>query len=284
MSRWSEVTTIKFVEAYRDWPCLWNVKDAIYKNKHARDAAYKEIENIMNIEGFGIMEIKNKIRALRSTYSQEKKKIKDSKKSGAGTNQVYVPGVKWFKEMDSFLHQLEDNKRQTEDNLTVQPEQQKNITGEEVTDDTNLEEMGDNIIEEDNVHQPATKKRRLGTKVKQISSVVQDLKRITETVVREPEMENEYVIFGRSIAAQLMKLSPYSAIQAQDRIQSVLTELKLQDLQRHSNASSIASYVNTPLQSPSEEQFSVSEMSGTCLQQTNNYSTSDIIHQAFHDL
>lgn len=119
MSRWTENTTMKFVEAYRERPCLWNVKDAIYKNKHARDTGYKEIENIMNIEGFGIVEIKNKIRALRSTYSQEKKKIKDSKKSGAGTDQVYVPNVKWFKEMDSFLHHLEDNKRKTEDNLTV---------------------------------------------------------------------------------------------------------------------------------------------------------------------
>ncbi|XP_031329188.1 uncharacterized protein LOC116160584 [Photinus pyralis] len=65
------------------------------------------------------------------------------------------------------ITQSQINTEQTE----VQPEQQKNITGEEVTDDINREEMGDNIIEEENVHQPATQKGRLGTKVKQFSSV-----------------------------------------------------------------------------------------------------------------
>lgn len=45
----------------------------IYKNKQVRDAAYKEMEEVMGIEEFGVPEIKNKIRALRSTNSQEKK-------------------------------------------------------------------------------------------------------------------------------------------------------------------------------------------------------------------
>lgn len=134
------------------------------------------------------------------------------------------------------------------------------------------------------MHQPPIKKRRLGSKVKQISSVVQDLKQISETIVREPEIENEYVIFGRSVAAQLMKLAPRFAIQAQQRIQSVLTEFKLQDLQSSSNSPSVASYVNTPLQSPSEPQFSVSGMSETYLQETNNFSTPDIISRALTDL
>lgn len=119
MSRWSEETTIKFVEEYRARPCLWNIKLAVYKNKSARDTALKEIEELMGIESFGINEIKNKIKNLRSTYAQEKKKIKDSKKSGAGTDEVYVPHIKWFMEMDSFLNILEDNKRPAEDNFNT---------------------------------------------------------------------------------------------------------------------------------------------------------------------
>lgn len=119
MSRWNEATTIKFVEEYRERPCLWDIRAAIYKNKQARESAYKEIEDIMGIEGFGVPEIKNKIRALRSTYSQEKKKIKDTMKSGAGSEDIYVPSIKWFKEMDVFLRKVEDNKRPTQDNITV---------------------------------------------------------------------------------------------------------------------------------------------------------------------
>lgn len=118
MSRWNEETTLKFVQLYREKPCLWDIKTPIYKNKQARDSAYKEIEDTMGIEGFGVQEIKNKIKNLRSTYSQEKKKIKDSMKSGAGSNDIYIPNVRWFKEMDQFLRVLEENKRHTEDNLS----------------------------------------------------------------------------------------------------------------------------------------------------------------------
>lgn len=118
LSRWSENTTLKFVQEYRMRECLWNTKSPIYKNRNARETAFKEIQEVMGIEGFGVTEIKNKIKALRSTYAQELKKIKDSKKSGAGTDSVYVPHVKWFEEMHAFLQCL-DNKRPTHDNLMV---------------------------------------------------------------------------------------------------------------------------------------------------------------------
>lgn len=118
-SRWNEETTVKFVEAYRDRECLWNTSKNIYKNKQAREAAYTEIEEIMHTDGFGIPEIKNKIRALRSTYSQEKRKIKESKKSGASSDSVYIPNMKWFTLMDEFLHCVQENKRPTQENFSV---------------------------------------------------------------------------------------------------------------------------------------------------------------------
>ncbi|XP_050310796.1 uncharacterized protein LOC126746528 [Anthonomus grandis grandis] len=127
MSRWSEDTTIKFVEGYRERRCLWDTRATIYKNKQARYSAYKEIEEIMGIEGFGVPEIKNKIQALRSIYPQEKKKIRDSMKSGAGSEDIDVPSVKWFKEMDTFLRNVEDNKRPTQDNnFNIQREEEVN--------------------------------------------------------------------------------------------------------------------------------------------------------------
>ncbi|XP_068250488.1 uncharacterized protein [Palaemon carinicauda] len=38
-----------------------------------------------------------------STYSQELRKIKESKKSVAGTDSVYTPSVKWFTILDECL-------------------------------------------------------------------------------------------------------------------------------------------------------------------------------------
>ncbi|XP_050295099.1 uncharacterized protein LOC126735190 [Anthonomus grandis grandis] len=121
---WKEVSKeITILEEYRERRCLWDTRATIYKNKQARDSAYKEIEEIMGIEGFGVLEIKNKKRRLRSTYSQEKKKIRDSMKSGAGSEDIYVLSVKWFKEMDTFLRNVKDNKRPTQDNFNIQREE-----------------------------------------------------------------------------------------------------------------------------------------------------------------
>nr|CAI5849122.1 unnamed protein product [Callosobruchus analis] len=74
--RWSEETTLKFVEKYLEHECLWNIKSTHYKNKIMKESAYLDLENSMNLSGFGVKEIKMKIKNIRSTYSQELKKIK----------------------------------------------------------------------------------------------------------------------------------------------------------------------------------------------------------------
>ncbi|KAL1487920.1 hypothetical protein ABEB36_015305 [Hypothenemus hampei] len=221
MSRWSENMTIKFVQEYRARPCLWNTKLAIYKNKAARDTALKEIEEVMGVEGFGINEIKNKIKNLRSTYSQEKRKIKDSKKSGAGIDDVYVPNIKWSSEMDSFLKNFEDKKRPTEDNFNITEQFEDNNDFQQCI--TTTKETVEEIL---------SKKPKTPSKLQQVSTMVQDLKKISEKVTMEPCNENEFIIFGRSVVAQLNSLTPLSAIKAQERIQSVLTSFKIKDLQK----------------------------------------------------
>ena len=68
-----------------------------YKNKNNRQAAIENIIEEMGIPGFGIVEVKNKIKNLRSTYNQEVLKIKKSAKSGSGSEDLYTPPMKWFK-------------------------------------------------------------------------------------------------------------------------------------------------------------------------------------------
>lgn len=96
--RWSEDVTMKFVTEYVRHECLWDARTEEYKSKQARQAAYTEIEDVMDIEGFGSKEIVKKIKNIRSTYSQELKKVKDSKKSGTGT--LYIPSLKWYATLD----------------------------------------------------------------------------------------------------------------------------------------------------------------------------------------
>jgi hypothetical protein len=66
-----------------------------------RDAAYMKLADRASLPGFTIQEAKNKIKNLRSTYSQELKKVKQSKKSGS--DEVYQPSLIWYKEIDAFL-------------------------------------------------------------------------------------------------------------------------------------------------------------------------------------
>jgi hypothetical protein len=40
-------------------------------------------------------------------------------KSGPASDNIYVPCVKWFKEMDGFLRNMEDNKRLTQDSFNI---------------------------------------------------------------------------------------------------------------------------------------------------------------------
>lgn len=88
MAKWPEDITYKFVEEYVKHECLYNCKAPSYKIKGAKDAALLRISEAMNIPGLGSKEVYTKIRNLKSTYSQEVKKIKHSTKSGAGTDDL----------------------------------------------------------------------------------------------------------------------------------------------------------------------------------------------------
>lgn len=110
MYRWAENTTIKFVEEYLKHDCLWDSRHVSYKNaktKEARKAAYSAIRSAMNIDGFGHNEIVQKIKNIRSTYSQELKKIKESKAYGVDEDYVYVPNIKWFYMLKEKLQSIE---------------------------------------------------------------------------------------------------------------------------------------------------------------------------------
>lgn len=78
-------------------------------------------------------------------------------------------------------------------------------------------------IPENDMDVPAKKSRPL-SKLKQVSTVIKDLKQISDNIGKD---DNQYIIFGRSFAAQLMALTSISAIKAQQQIQSILTNFKI---------------------------------------------------------
>ena len=64
--RWSEDTLLKFVSEYIRHEPLWNIKCLEYRNRQAKQSAYKKLQKCMNISGFCKKEIQLKIKNIRS--------------------------------------------------------------------------------------------------------------------------------------------------------------------------------------------------------------------------
>ncbi|KOB67403.1 Uncharacterized protein OBRU01_19870 [Operophtera brumata] len=290
-NKWSLETTIKFIQCYKIHDCLWHFSSPDYKCKDKRNAALIAIVNEMNINDIGVTEVKNKIKNLRSTYRQELKKIENSKKSGAGLNNVYVSNIKWLKEMEEVF--MNDLKRKTYENQSdlqcVASSPQANCSQSTVTDanTTNNSSTGASAT-------PSRPKKR----PREIVKAIHDLKTMHDKVNAKEEEETPFDVFGKSVAMQLKKMSIENALKAQQKIQCVLTKIGITDYrERSASSNSTYSYgsVATPASylSYDERQTADTYEVGTensnavysyIIQEpelsTQNIATNDLIHSA----
>lgn len=104
-SRWSEDKSLIFVKHYENYKCLWDTGIKEYKNRDLRNQAIKGL--ITDMADSGIMmseeDIKTRIKAIRTTYCAERRKVQKSSKSGAGADDVYQPSCSWYADADRFL-------------------------------------------------------------------------------------------------------------------------------------------------------------------------------------
>ena len=99
---WKDEHMETFLEIYRNLECLWNNKSQNY-HTNIRENAYKTLRSELNLPQLSVNHIKAKIKTIRTHYCSELVKIRKSEKSGAGSNDLYVPRLFWFKLADSFL-------------------------------------------------------------------------------------------------------------------------------------------------------------------------------------
>lgn len=88
--KWNSGTTIKFIQKYKLYECLWNPKCTQYKNTQMKTTSYQQIAKAMDIPGFSVSDVKHKMKNLRSTYYQENKKIDKSKASGSSSDDIRI--------------------------------------------------------------------------------------------------------------------------------------------------------------------------------------------------
>ncbi|XP_017089088.2 uncharacterized protein [Drosophila bipectinata] len=98
----TKIPITEFLEAYRRQPCLYNSLLDTYKNRESREEAYGAIIRALKIPQLTVVDIKLKIKSVRTVYSKELRIWMREKELGRS----YEPKLFWFKLADSFLRSV----------------------------------------------------------------------------------------------------------------------------------------------------------------------------------
>ncbi|XP_050517011.1 uncharacterized protein LOC126891783 [Diabrotica virgifera virgifera] len=99
---WGKKDVFKFLQLYEDESVIWNPEHSDNKNRNLVYDAWKRIE--INMDGkYPIDELKRKKESLMASYRGCRNKIRESTKSGSGTDDVYKPSWLYYEKMAGFL-------------------------------------------------------------------------------------------------------------------------------------------------------------------------------------
>lgn len=93
---------LEFLHYYENEPVIWNPHYKNHKRKHSVHDAWRRIKNNLSWE-CSIEEIKKKKDSLMAYYRIHIRKMKQSKGSEAGADDVYTTNWFAFATMDNFL-------------------------------------------------------------------------------------------------------------------------------------------------------------------------------------
>ncbi|KAF5303597.1 hypothetical protein FQR65_LT08198 [Abscondita terminalis] len=86
------------LELYQNKSCLWQITCPEYTNKNLKNVSYKEL--VAYCQKFykeaDKTFVQQKLQNLRTAFRKELKKVEDSKRSGAGIDDIYVPKLWYF--------------------------------------------------------------------------------------------------------------------------------------------------------------------------------------------
>lgn len=107
-----------FIDLYGKLPCLWQIKSKDYHIRDKKNAAYQQLVDVLKVidPDANRESVIKKINTYRTNYRKEQKKVDNSKKSGAGIDDVYVPSL-WYYDRLHFLRDQE-TPRTSQSNLS----------------------------------------------------------------------------------------------------------------------------------------------------------------------
>lgn len=105
----------EFIQMYRSFPCLWDVKSKNYADRNLRNAALEELtKKCKEVHPLATRDyVTKKIHNFRCGFRRELKKIKASTTTGCSVDDRYVPSL-WYFDIMSFITETEDHRQGTE--------------------------------------------------------------------------------------------------------------------------------------------------------------------------
>ncbi|KAM4013343.1 uncharacterized protein ACNLHF_006454 isoform 1-T1 [Anomaloglossus baeobatrachus] len=98
------------IEMYQSLPCLWKIKSVDYSNRYKKKQAYEQLIELFQrhnpTETITTEIVRKKIQGLRTVYKKELNKVEKASKSGAGTEELYVPKL-WYYDLLAFIRDQE---------------------------------------------------------------------------------------------------------------------------------------------------------------------------------
>lgn len=99
---WSKEIVLEFLEYFEIESLIWNPGHALHKNRNEVHDAWKRIQEKLSIQ-ITIPELKKKKDSLMASFRTCLQKVRASKRTGTGANEVYKPTWFAFEKMESFL-------------------------------------------------------------------------------------------------------------------------------------------------------------------------------------
>ncbi|XP_049875450.1 uncharacterized protein LOC126373351 [Pectinophora gossypiella] len=225
-----KLVLMRVMEMYRDMTYLWQRDHELYMNREMREEGFKVLlEVYKNFDkDAAIKKIKRKIENMRTTYVRELRKVRASKQTASGENQVYVPTL-WYYDELSFL----DNTIENVEHCRTEPDPSEN--------DNSSEDEAPLIVAKSSSLQKRIKKDPLFQKQENIFLPVETC--TTQKVPVEAfmaqklpvetclaQIDDEFEAYGRSIGFQMKNLNKRQLTIAQKIISDVLFYAKLDQL------------------------------------------------------
>ncbi|XP_075070944.1 uncharacterized protein LOC142159944 [Mixophyes fleayi] len=227
----------EFIDVYRSFPCLWNVKFSDYSNKQKRSKAYEKLVGLCKsvCPTANIQFVKHKIANLRTVFKKEFNKVQVSKKSAASVHDIYVPRL-WYYDLLKFTIGQDIPRKSasssSQETQEARPEEEpSDEIIETLEESTNLSQVTSNSQSDDvdfEIQEVTPMRKQKKRKIYKDDDLSNEL--LSQAAAILSKNNDEYDAFGITVASKLRRMDEKQRLIAEVLITDILYKGMLNQL------------------------------------------------------